>query len=127
MSVDRVDVGYSSTESSACCISTALGLFLMLRQLLLGRDPVAQRQRDALRLGADAHVALDGAIRPVLNGDIHQRILAKHGARVQVRCQEGDAGGEGVDGRQDAHVGLAGYVADEVVEATAAQLRGGRK
>ncbi len=56
-------------------------------RLLLERDLVAERERNALRLGADADVAGQLAVRLLLHAHVDERVLAKHALGVQVGRQ----------------------------------------
>ena len=93
------------------------------RTLLLNRDAVSKRQRDALRdsswsalrsrskeethlgLGPNAHVALQDALCVLLDAEVRERVLAEERARVKVRRKEAAVALERGVGREAAHVG----------------------
>ena len=75
------------------------------RQPLLGLDLVAQGERDALRLAADANETRNRARGGLFNAEVEQGVFAKHTGGVQVGRQEIALAHQGARWRQDLHVG----------------------
>mmetsp|Transcript_21988 Transcript_21988/g.51126 ORF Transcript_21988/g.51126 Transcript_21988/m.51126 type:complete len:255 (+) Transcript_21988:250-1014(+) len=83
--------------------------------LLLERDLVTERERNPLRLGADADVPHDLAVRlPPLNRHVHERVLAEVGACVQVCGEEPRRAAERGRRSEAAHIGRLDHVREEL-------------
>mmetsp|Transcript_10832 Transcript_10832/g.28114 ORF Transcript_10832/g.28114 Transcript_10832/m.28114 type:complete len:938 (-) Transcript_10832:320-3133(-) len=95
------------------------------RALLLERDLIAEGQRDALRLRADADVAGDPAVgRALLDRHVHEGGLAKVGACVQVGREEARLSTQRRRRRQALHVGRAHHVIEELVHVSDVRVDG---
>mmetsp|Transcript_7932 Transcript_7932/g.25936 ORF Transcript_7932/g.25936 Transcript_7932/m.25936 type:complete len:313 (+) Transcript_7932:11-949(+) len=106
------------------CYRPVLLAACLLGAALDGGDAVAERERDALRLGPDSDVAgkLPIGVVLALHGDVDQRVLAEDGLGVQVGGQEGARAPQRRGRRQAAHVRAGDDVVEEV-----GQLRDGRR